>query len=470
MALKLVVEWTRASLRVAVAESRGQKWRLRAVHSQPLSPTTDPADILRGMVKQAGKVAGTPVISVVSREQVITRLVRFPTTAAPELAQMAELYAKGQLPYAREQTVMDYHVLQQQEGFSTVAIVACQRDVVDRQLATLRAAGCTPGLVTVSSWGVLGWLRQQADHPAAARTCLVVNVDDMRTDLALVAEGRLLSSRSIGQGTQDWQASGTNPVELLGAEIERSRSSVRKELPGTEVQMVLLTGLGSLSAWKESLGPATGLPVSVAPAESAWKGAMMRLSVPISPVVVGGLAGAGSEGLLNLSPAEVRGQAQHRRQVQQLVVVGVLLLMVLALGAATLRLRVARQQQAIQQLEAVTAQAGPVARQLQQKQRAAQMIGGLLHEREQAVSLLALVLQQTPAAITLEGLGFERLRHELVLRGRADSTQVVLDYLRQLQQVPGVAGVELKFSTTRATAAGEYTDFELVVRQPGSAA
>jgi Tfp pilus assembly protein PilN len=464
MALKLVVEWTRASLRVAVAESRGAKWRVRAIHSQALAPAVDPGDVLRGMLKQAGKVAGAPVISVISREQVITRLVRFPATAAAEVAQMAELYAKGQLPYAREQTVMDYYVLQQQEGFSTVAIVACQREVVDRQLATLRAAGCNAGQVTVSSWGVLGWY-QQLSAAGVAGACLVVNVDDTRTDLVLIGEGRILTSRSIGQGVHDWQASGSDPAELLGAEIERSRASVRKELPGTEVQAVQLTGLGELPLWKVALTQRLGVPVSVTAPEAAWKETMLRLHTPISPVVVGGLAGMTGEKLLNLSPAEVQGQAVHRRQVQQLVLVGVLVLMVLGLGAAALSLQVARQQQTIQQLEQVTAQAAPTARQLQQKQRAAQTVGGLLREREQVVALLATVLQQTPESITLEGLAFERLRRELVLRGRAPSTQAVLDYLGRLEQVAGIGGVELKFSTTRVEVAGEHVDFEAVVRQ-----
>jgi len=77
-----------------------------------------------------------------------------------ELAQMVELYAKAQLPYPREQTVVDFHVLARAEGFSTVAVIACQREVVNRYLGLLQDAGLPATLLTVSSWGVLGWYQQ----------------------------------------------------------------------------------------------------------------------------------------------------------------------------------------------------------------------------------------------------------------------------------------------------------------------
>jgi len=152
MATRLVVEWTRSSLRLAVAEGSGTHWRLKALHSQA---TGDVTEALRALLKST-KVTAQQVIGVMSREQVITRVVKFPSVQPAELAQMAELYAKAQLPYPREQTVMDFHVLSQAAGFSTVAIVACQRDLIDRQLAVLRNAGLAVGMLTISSWGVLG--------------------------------------------------------------------------------------------------------------------------------------------------------------------------------------------------------------------------------------------------------------------------------------------------------------------------
>ncbi len=123
--------------------------------------------------------------------------------------------------------VIDFHVLSQQQGFSTVAVVACQREMVDRQLQILQEAGLPVTLLTVSSWGVLGWYRQARQPGQASEPVLVVNVDDTRTDLVLIAESRILSSRSVSQGAQDWDALG-DAAELLAIEVERSRAAIRK--------------------------------------------------------------------------------------------------------------------------------------------------------------------------------------------------------------------------------------------------
>src|SRR3989338_5209288 len=137
MAQRLVLEWTRTMLHAAVAEGRAAAWRVRAVYAQPLSTSAETAHVLSALIKTA-KLPTNEGITVVSREQVITRTVKFPTLDSAELTQMVELYAKAQLPYPREQTVMDFSVLHQQGGFSTVVVVACQRDVIDRQLGALR--------------------------------------------------------------------------------------------------------------------------------------------------------------------------------------------------------------------------------------------------------------------------------------------------------------------------------------------
>jgi Tfp pilus assembly PilM family ATPase len=457
---------------VALAEGSGAQCRIRAIHSQPIGVIGETAEALRGLLRSTVKSAAAQVIGVVAREQVITRVVKFPTIERGELAQMAELYAKAQLPYPREQTVMDFHVLSQREGFTTLAIVACQRDLVGRQLALLREAGLSPALLTVSSWGVLGWYRQILHRSGAGQAVqansikepsLVVNVDDTRTDLVLIADGRILSSRSVGQGAQDWEPLGET-TDLLGLEVERSRAAIRKELPGTEVRSIILTGLGALGQWNEPLSQRLGLPVIVIDGKEPLQLGATPMSTPISPVVVGGLACSEVRELLNLSPPEMRVQVRHRQQVRELVRVALLLMGVLALGSSLLALQLFRQRNMTVQLDQALMDIEPTAKRIQVKSRSAQLVGSMLEGRRRLAMTLSGIFHITPTAVTLEGLTFERAKREVVLRGNAASTQAVLDYIKQLEHLEGVGGVDLKYSTRRSTPAGERTDFELALR------
>ncbi len=467
MATRLVVEWTRSSLRLAVAEGGGVRWRLRAIQTHATGEITE---ALRGVFK-TNKTAPTQVIAVISREHVITRVVKFPSTDRVEVAQMAQLYAQAQLPYPKEQTVMDYYTLSQADGFSTVAIVACQRDVIDRQLAVLRTAGLSVGLLTVSSWGVVGWYRQlvTANTHTIKEPTLIINVDDTRTDLVLMGQGRMLASRSIGQGMQDWQSM-PDSAELVLLEVERSRAAIRKELPGTEVASVLLTGIRQVDAWSGLLSTRLGLPVVTVDPSGPLNISMLRAQMPISPVVIGGLARADLRDVLDLSPQEVRQQVQHRRQVQDLVAISALAVGVLVLSGAGLGLQALRQRRVAGQLSAILQDVEPVASAIKERKQLIKHVEALLGQRRALAASMAGVFHSTSSVISLEWIAFEHARRELTLKGHADSTPLVFEYMTRLRQTQGIADVQLKYTTRRSTLTGERTDFELLLIQQDSEA
>ena len=466
MPTRIVVEWTRATLRVAVAEGGPGRRRLKTVHSQSVGAGGDVGSALQVFLK-AAHPGSADVMSVLPREQVLTRLVKFPTVNAEELSQMVELYAKAQLPYPREQTVLDFHLVQRRDGFSLVAIIACQRDLVDRHVAVLRDAGLTPSRLTLSSWGVFEWYRRLQRGGGAglpAEPVLVLNVDDARTDLVVINGDRLCSSRSIGQGIADWGPSG-DAAELLALEVERSRAALRKELPGTEVRSLLLTGLGTLNAWREPMAQRTGLSVTVTDSRQPLEGWAGPMATPASPVVVGALACSDGETLLDLSPPEVRARVSHRRQFRELVTAAALALGVLVLGAAMLGLQMFRERRAENRLALVLSEIEPTAKRIQEKTRSVQLVDAVLQRQRLLAEHLSSILQRLPSDAVLETLMFERGRRELVVRGNADSTQAVLSYIKELERVHGISQVQLKYSTRRSTGSGERTDFELVMRQ-----
>jgi Tfp pilus assembly PilM family ATPase/Tfp pilus assembly protein PilN len=478
MAVRLVVEWTRATLRVAVSDGTEQRAALKALHTQPLGASGDVAQALRAVLK-AAKSPAAQVIGVIPREQVITRVIKFPSTDAAELTQMAELYAKAQLPFPAEQAVIDSHVIQQEAGFSQVAIVACQREIIDRYLEVLRAADVAPKLLTVSSWGVMEWYRhaglrsdtesggkvRHAAGPPPAEPMLCVNIDDTRTDLVLVTRERILSARSLGQGAQEFTAT-PEAADLLLVEIERSRAAVRKELPGTEVKSLVLTGIGPLAEWREPLAQRLGLPLLVAdPKQVArHKNVLWPAGQTVSPVVACGLAVADLRHLLNLSPLELRAHLSHRRQLEELTGISVLLGTVIALGAGLLGAEVWRQARTAAELDQALSEVSPASKQLQTKKRSIELVEGILAERRHLASVLSGVLRLVPpGSVSLEGLAFERNRQEVLVRGSAQTNQDVLSLIRELEKLEGVREVSLKYSTRRSTPQGERTDFEITV-------
>lgn len=495
---RIVVEWTRAGIRLAVAGGRDGRMALREVRSQPLVPfqrdapdrtgeripaasagpyakhsaeivgtalgETDPeTEALKALLGTL-KTQGDEVVVAVSREQAMTRIAKFPSSDPRELAQMVELYARAQLPYPREQAVVGFAPVSSEGGFTTVTIAACQREVIARPLASMRELGLVPTVVTLGSWGALGWYQQLKRSAKVEEPCLLINVDDTRSDLILVAGGRLLLSRSLGEGVREWGPS-NDGAERLALEVERSRAAIRKELPGTDVRAVLLTGLGPLAQWKDQMAARLGVGVQVAEAATPLAPTTRMRAFEFSPVVAAGLAIAELRQVLDLSPPELRLAASHRRQVRDVVAVGGLLVGVAALGASLLAIQYTRQDRLAQRLGLVVKEIEPTAKRVQEQGRLLQLVRSMTDRRRHLASLLAGVLSKTPSSVTLESVAFEHSREELALRGLAASTQTVLEYLQALKTLEGVREVSLRYSTQRVTSLGERTSFEVLVLQ-----
>jgi Tfp pilus assembly PilM family ATPase len=81
-----VIEFTRTSVRLLQAEGAGRSLRIRKLAVAAITEPAQAAEALGRVVKEA-KAEGSSVIVTVPREQIITRLLKFPTTRAEELAQ-----------------------------------------------------------------------------------------------------------------------------------------------------------------------------------------------------------------------------------------------------------------------------------------------------------------------------------------------------------------------------------------------
>ena len=490
MAARVVIEWTRTTLRLALSEGTHGRFRVRALQVEPLGPDGEVAQVLGPALKQLG-ARTAKAISVIPRDQVMVRLMTFPTVQPVELAQMVELTGKAQLPYPKEQVVLGYQLLEQREGSSTVTVVACRRDTIERRMAPLRAVGLQVESLTVSSWGVLGWYGAASQVANAPEPVFVIHVDEERVDLVLIRQGRLLLSRALGPGVR-LEAMGAEGMELLAQEVDRSVAALKKELPGTDVRSLLLTGTGPLELYKQHLADRFQWPVTVEEPLKPWPSGpgAVDLSIsgtsiahppaagararsrnagredarPASSVVVGGIACLDRRHLVNLNPPELILQARHRQQVRELALVGILWFFVLGMGGGLAALQVWRQQRIASQIEQAIAQVEPMAHQVQAKQRVVRLVSSVLSQRRQLATVLAGVFRVTPASVALEGLTIERDTRRLMLRGHAASTQQVLAYLEQLEQLEGVVDVRLKHSIRRSTPAGQRMDFELVVQ------
>jgi type IV pilus assembly protein PilM len=171
------------------------------------------SDVLRELFSQSGLNKRVRV-GVANQRTVLRTLELPPVTDRKELAAAVTFQAQDQVPMPLNNAVLDFQPLGIVETPAgprqRVVLVAAQRDMIEKLLATVRRAGLTPEGVDLSAFALIRSLyRPEADQSGRV---LYLNVDGL-TNLA-IAEGKVCRfTRVVGSG-----------LEGMAAELAERRS------------------------------------------------------------------------------------------------------------------------------------------------------------------------------------------------------------------------------------------------------
>ncbi len=163
-------------------------------------------------------------VGIANQRTVMRTLDLPPITDRKELAAAVRFQAQDQVPMPLSNAVIDFHPLGLIDtpagSRQRVVLVAAQRDMVERLLKAVRAAGLTPEGVDLSAFALIRSLHDRDDDDAGR--VLYLNVDGL-TNLA-IAEGTVCRfTRVVGGG-----------VEAMAAEL-----AARREISLTDARALL---------------------------------------------------------------------------------------------------------------------------------------------------------------------------------------------------------------------------------------
>jgi type IV pilus assembly protein PilM len=164
------------------------------------------ADTLREMFREA-KLDKRVRIGIANQRTVLRTMELPPLTDRKELATAVRFQAEDQVPMPLDNAVLDFHalgVIDTPAGpRQRVIVVAAQRDMVERLIAAVRAAGLRPEGVDLSAFALIRSLHR-ADEDHSGRV-LYLNIGGL-TNMA-IAEGTVCRfTRVIGGGLESMAA------------------------------------------------------------------------------------------------------------------------------------------------------------------------------------------------------------------------------------------------------------------------
>ncbi|MGH2348625.1 MAG: type IV pilus assembly protein PilM [bacterium] len=247
----------------------GQKWRMVHAGTGPTPPgavkegaVIEPQALgvaVRQVLAGAGIRAGR-VVSAVGGQAVIVRELKLPPMTDSELKQAARFEAERYIPYGAKEVNMDFDVIGEsvEEGQkkTVMLLVAARREIVDRHMQALLAAGLQPFVLDVESFAVMRALNAQATTNGEGAT-VFVDIGAESTDIMVTEAGEFRLTRNVNIGGDSLTKAVAGRMEMefqSAAQLKEEKGMVLLEgepLPDDRMVLslhdVMLPILGDLS-------------------------------------------------------------------------------------------------------------------------------------------------------------------------------------------------------------------------------
>ncbi|HOW35220.1 MAG TPA: pilus assembly protein PilM [Candidatus Omnitrophota bacterium] len=436
-----------------------------------------------------GKVRASNLIGIIPRRFAILRHLTLPSHADEEIRKMINLQIIKQVPYPREDVILDHAVLAKEStGYSKVLVFAIHKEVVGRYLKIFNDAGLPIQRLTLSSVGLMRWfvfqqsrLRQKDTSPA-----VVINVDTLNTEICFCHNRKLLFSRSINFGARDLNEAG---IANLIEEINLTVATYVKENIGENISRgLLVSSLSQIAILRErmeaenkalasgaesgdnteaergrrlyAVNPETLNPLTNIPQKKSFKKPIALEQAGVSLAVGLGLVLEKPEGLVNLIPSEVSSTRENRKRRQEWSRLIILLVGVVLLFMGTIAVKIYKNSMYLQQLQGKISEAEPAVREVKEKVRRLNFIKERFNPVATGIDIIYELYNLAPAEISFSmvHLGEDGT---LDLQGTSETGSGVNALQRRLVNSSLFGNVTLQYATKRKIFKGELTDFKI---------
>ncbi|MFH1836539.1 MAG: pilus assembly protein PilM [Candidatus Omnitrophota bacterium] len=139
-----------------------------------------------------------PLVLSIPRDQVILRNLSFPTKDESELESIIELHLTQEVPYARDEIIYDYAVLDKTSaGFTNVLLSIVHRRTLIKQFSVFEKLNLFPDNVLLSTFGLLRFFTKAAPPKTNSEIVACLDIDENFTDFFLIKNDQILFSKSI---------------------------------------------------------------------------------------------------------------------------------------------------------------------------------------------------------------------------------------------------------------------------------
>ena len=457
MKTKVVIELTDCWLKVSIG---------RKVVVDPLTDT-EPAAIsasLSSILKENKCGKDLDVFVALNRNKITVRRVDLPSQDPKEIEQMLGLYLIRQIPYHKEEVCWAYQNL----GFDGISnshliLAIALKNVFKNIVSSLVPINILPESILMSSQGLVHYVADVCKDKAALQgTYVILDIDANYSDLVLVHNHKLGSSVVIPQGAG--QLKTTPEKEKFAVELKQALVALNNEIPDAKAERLFLTGAGEaqLTFIEEVLAKDFNLAVQYLSSKEYDNCVFASLNGISLSAVIGFSAQVAKDDIRFIIP-ELQIKKELKSKVQQLMILGVVLVYILiSLGGIAL-VRLTQQQFYAASLKARVESMSKNTKELEDITKKLKIVKQYVDTKASALSYLYELSRLCPDNITITNYTWE-WQKSFSFRGYAQQISDILAFTNTLSNSELFKGAQNRYTRRRKLKDKDVVDFEIIVK------
>ncbi|MFC1704071.1 pilus assembly protein PilM [Candidatus Omnitrophota bacterium] len=466
--IKTAVEITGTHIKVAQVKSDYLGAAVTALRHKEIASQSDEAisNSLKELFAQ-NKIKPTRVLCVIPRRFAILRTLKLPSHDDLEIRKMLQLQATKQIPYPKEDIIIDYTVVAKETGgYSRVLLAIVHKDVAFRYLTMFQKAGIEIEKIVLSSQGVCSWYNffQPKGALGEKEIAVLIDVDTDTTDICFYGNKHLFFSRAISFGTKD------TSDEKMRDFLEQVRLTIsaynKEKIDYSIAKIVLLSGSENLTDAARGLEEELAITTETVNVSQCMAGTK-KLSLPpsmdtntVSSVVILGQSLQGEKDQLNFMPLSIYQDKKDKIIKKELITAALLFLGCVFLVFTAAFVKLYQDEQHLKNLEISLRDTTPEAEKLRTAISKLNLIKQRLDPTYSSIDIIHELYDLLP-----EGMGINIFNldesNAFTLQGVSLAMSEVFKFQSLLEESPRFQNVEVKYASKRRIRGGEVTDFRI---------
>ncbi len=443
-------------------------------------------ELLRNFLRDHG-FKKRKVVSCFPRNLSTIRFMQLPSDNPHEIQEMVGFQAIKQIPYNREDMIVDHEIISVSEnGYSDVLLAIAHKNVIYQHIDAIEGAGCQTSRIDINSQAAFraylyfknrAIAQDSADKSQIKPTYVaLINIDYTQTNIQIIGNDQVVFTRGIMHGVmhlllkeKKFQAESANinwQSELMD-ELRRSFAVFSREQQGAFIEKIVLAGgVSNFHNIERNMGTRFQVPVEVFNLRDhitgleqfqddlTIQGKEISLLAPIGML----LQGTGRQ--LDMIPEVIKNQRKSKRRMASLTVASLLFLVLLAVGGVNFYAEVNLKAQEIGLLQTKLDSLSPRVRKLEQMRTKINLIRDHVGTSRMSLDFLRELYRVIPESIALSGFLYDETKY-IIIKGTADTMSNVFDLIPTIEDSPYFEKVSSRGVNRRKVGSKEVVDFEI---------